>query len=100
MLSKSNILQLLQQCKPKYENEGLKLVGLFGSYATDNQNNFSDVDIAYTIDYDKFSQKYKDGFSKLIRIEDVKNELQDTFKTKVDLVPTNNKQLFKDIIYV
>ena len=100
MLSKKTILPLLQQFKPKYEDEGLNLIGLFGSYATDKQNSFSDIDIAYKINHDKFSLKYRDGFSKLLRIEDIKQELQNIFKTKIDLVPTNNKKLFKDIIYV
>jgi len=61
---------------------------------------FSDIDIAYKLDYDKFSQKYKDGFSKLLRIDDIKEELQQTFKTKIDFVPNSNKKLLKDIVYV
>jgi predicted nucleotidyltransferase len=100
MLQKSEILSKLKELKPTYEKEGLILLGLFGSYAKDSQNNFSDIDIAYKVDYDKFSQKYKDGFSKILRIDDIKNELQQTFKTKVDFVPDNNKSLLKDIVYV
>jgi len=100
VLTKSDILSKLKELKPNYEKEGLILLGLFGSYAKDTQNNFSDIDIAYKIDYDKFSQNYKDGFSKLLRIDDIKKELQQTFKIKVDFVPDNNKELFKDIIYV
>lgn len=100
VLTKSDILSKLKELKPNYEKEGLILLGLFGSYAKDTQNNFSDIDIAYKIDYDKFSQNYKDGFSKLLRIDDIKKELQQTFKTKIDFVPDNNKEILKGIIYV
>ncbi len=97
---KNEIISKLKEIKPKYEREGLILLGLFGSYAKDTQNEFSDIDIAYKLDYDKFSQKYKDGFSKLLRIDDVKSELQQVFKRKIDFVPDSNRELFKDIIYV
>lgn len=100
MLNKNDIVSKLQELKPKYEQEGLIILGLFGSYTKDKQNDFSDIDIAYKLDYDKFSQKYKDGFSKLLRIDDIKSELQQTFKTKIDFVPDSNKSLLKDIVYV
>lgn len=100
MLSKGDIVSKLKELKPKYEQEGLILLGLFGSYAKDNQTNFSDIDIAYKLDYAKFSQKYRDGFSKLLRIDDVKSELQQIFKAKIDFVPDSNKELLKDIVYV
>lgn len=99
-LQKNEIVSKLKELKPKYEQEGLILLGLFGSYAKGTQNNFSDIDVAYKLDYDKFSQKYKDGFSKLLRIDDIKNELQQTFKTKVDFVPDSNKEILTGLIYV
>ena len=71
-----------------------------GSYATETQSTFSDIDIAYKIDYDKFSKNYKAGFSKILRIDDIKEELQQTFKTKIDFVPDNNKSILSDIIYL
>ncbi|MGE4420297.1 MAG: nucleotidyltransferase family protein [Sulfurimonas sp.] len=100
MLEKKEIISKLKELKPVYEQDGLIIVGLFGSYAKDTQNDFSDIDIAYKLNYDKFSKKYKDGFSKILKIDDIKEELQHLFKTKVDLVPDNNKALFKEIVYV
>lgn len=100
VLQKSYIVSKLKELKPKYENEGLILLGLFGSYAKDTQDDFSDIDIAYKIDYDKFSKKYRDGFSKLLRIDTIKDELQQIFKTKIDFVPNSNRELLKDIVYV
>lgn len=100
MLEKTTILSKLKEFKLDYEQEGLIILGLFGSYAKNTQNKFSDIDVAYKIDYDKFSQKYKDGLSKILRIDDIKEELQKTFKTKVDFVPDTNKVIMRDLIYV
>ncbi len=100
MLQKNEIISKLKELKPLYEEEGLILLGVFGSYAKNTQNNFSDIDIAYKLDYDKFSLKYKDGFSKILRIDDIKEELEKTFKTKIDFVPDNNKSILSDIVYV
>jgi len=100
MPQKSEILSTLKELKPTYEKEGLILLGLFGSYAKDTQTKISDIDIAYKLDYDKFSLKYKDGFAKLLRIEDIKKELQTLFKTPIDLVPDTNKSILKDLISV
>jgi len=100
MSQKSEILLTLKKLKPLYEKEGLILLGLFGSYAKDTQTKYSDIDIAYKLDYDKFSQKYVGGFSKLLRIDAVKKELQDIFKKPIDFIPNNNKTIMKDLIYV
>jgi predicted nucleotidyltransferase len=100
MSDKNSILSTLKKLKPIYEKEGLVLLGLFGSYARDTQTRFSDIDIAYKIDYDKFSSKYKDGFSKILRIDEIKKELQETFHTRVDLVPDSNKSILKELINV
>jgi len=100
MPQKNEILLKLKELKPQYEKEGLIILGLFGSYAKDTQTKFSDIDIAYKLDYDKFSQKYKGGFAKLLRIDDIKKELQNIFKTSIDLVPDSNKSILKDLINV
>ena len=100
MNKKEEILDQLKQLKPIYQKEGLTLLGLFGSYAKNTQTKYSDIDIAYKLDYDKFSQKYVGGFAKLLRIDDIKKELQDIFKTKIDFVPDSNKSILKDLIYV
>jgi len=37
VLNKKDIISKLKELKPKYEQEGLILLGLFGSYAKDKQ---------------------------------------------------------------
>ena len=100
MNKKSEILDQLKKLKPIYQKEGLILLGLFGSYAKDTQTKYSDIDIAYKLYYDKFSQKYIGGFAKLLRIDDIKKELQEIFKKPIDLVPDSNKAIMKDLIHV
>lgn len=99
-MNKNEILSKLKELKPTYEKEGLILLGLFGSYAKNTQTKFSDIDVAYKLDYDRFSLNYKGGFAKLLRIDDIKKELQSIFKTPIDLVPDSNKSILKDLISI
>ena len=94
---KSKTMTLLRELSSKYKQEGLILQGVFGSYARGEDDHFSDIDIAYKIDHDKF---YKDdAFKKLIRIEEIKKELEKKLKKRVDMVPLNksNGSLYAEI---
>ena len=100
-MTKNDILEKLSKKKDYVQNTfEVEKIGLFGSYAKDTQNEFSDIDIAYRLDYNKFSQKYVDGFSKLLRIEEMKDELKKIFKKNIDFVPDKNKKILQGIIYV
>ena len=99
-MKKEDILNKLKELKPIYQNEGLEILGVFGSYAKETNTKYSDIDIAYKLDYDKFSKKYIGGFSKILRINEIKDELKAIFKTEVDFVSDSNKKIMKDLIYV
>lgn len=99
-MKKEEILNKLKELKPIYQNEGLEILGVFGSYAKDTNTEYSDIDIAYKLDYDKFSKKYIGGFSKILRIDEIKDELKSIFKKEVDFVSDSNKKIMKDLIYV
>jgi len=89
MNTKNEIIKNITILNEKYQNTGFKIAGLFGSYARGTQDSFSDVDLTYIIDHDKF---YKDdAFAKLAKIEEIKSELEKKFHTKVDLIPLNTK---------
>lgn len=100
MLSKTEILSTLKKLKLLYASDGIILLGLFGSYSKDTQTKFSDIDIAYEIDKEKFKKNYHGGFAKLLKIDDIRKELQSIFKKPVDLVSNSNKNILKDMIYV
>ena len=102
----AKILELLSESKELYVKEGVLLLGFFGSYAKNTYDKYSDVDIAYTLDHEKFSKTYKDGFSKILRLEEIKKTLEQRLHKNVDLVSldSNNttliEQIKKEIIYV
>ena len=50
-MDKSSIINHLQLVKPLYQKEGLTILGLFGSFAKNCETKYSDIDIAYKIDY-------------------------------------------------
>ncbi|MBS9782464.1 MAG: nucleotidyltransferase domain-containing protein [Arcobacter sp.] len=99
-VTKKEILDKLKELKPLYSSQGIEILGLFGSYARNEQDYFSDIDIAYKLDYEKLSKYYKTGFEKILKLDDIKNELQEIFKKNIDFVSDKNKKLLKDIIYV
>jgi len=101
-----NIASLISDKKKQYLQEGFEIVGIFGSYARGNASKYSDVDIAYKLDYATFDKQFKGGFSKLLRIEEIKDELQKLLHLKVDLISMNSdnirfkKKIEKDMLYV
>jgi len=89
MLNKEKILQILHRYNEKHNTNGFSLVSLFGSYARDENDIFSDIDLTYKINHEKF---YKDdAFAKLAKIDEIKKELQNKLHRKVDLIPANTK---------
>jgi len=101
-----NITSHISEIKKQYQHEGFEIVGIFGSYAQNKADKYSDVDIAYKMDYETFNKKFKGGFAKILRIEEIKEELQKLLHIKVDLVPldrnntTFENEINKDIVYV
>jgi predicted nucleotidyltransferase len=98
MLTTETILNKLNSLKKGYEKEGIILYALFGSFAKETFDRDSDIDIAYKLNYEQFSKHYKDGFAKLLRLQNIKEELESVFGVKVDFVPY--KERFEECIYV
>jgi uncharacterized protein len=44
------VIDTLKNLKPKYQQDGFNIIALFGSYATNSQNNSSDIDLLYDVD--------------------------------------------------
>jgi predicted nucleotidyltransferase len=99
-MTRNEILQRLGEMKKRYEKEGFELLGIFGSVAEGTADRFSDLDIAYRIDYDRFSKTYRDGFSKILRIDEIRKELEEEFHRKVDLVSGKSETVIEKMIHV
>jgi len=91
------ILDTLKNIKSKYQKDGFNIIALFGSYATNSQNNSSDIDLLYEVDK-TFLEKYK-GFQSVSKVLDIQKELSSLFHTKVDSTsPSGLNQRIKDEI--
>jgi hypothetical protein len=82
-MNKQDILNYLKSQQDKYNNKfGIKFIGLFGSFAREEANDKSDIDILYEIQKDKKLSMFT--YLKLI------NKLENSFHRKVDLVRETN----------
>lgn len=76
MKSKSEILYLLSQYKPKVESlYGITRIGVFGSVARGEQSDDSDVDICY-----------EGKAPSLLTLDLIQSDLEHLFEAKVDMV--------------
>lgn len=73
------ILQFLHEHFQELQGMGITKIGLFGSYARNEQEANSDIDLIFTMDNITFTQWM-----------DVWNYLEDHFREKIDLVPEQN----------
>ena len=98
-MNKQDILNYLQSNQEYYYNQfGIQFIGLFGSFARNEANDNSDIDILYKIEKDKKLSIFK--YLKLTK------QLEDYFNKKIDLVrdetlkPQVKNYIQKDISYV
>jgi|LGOV01.1.fsa_nt_gb predicted nucleotidyltransferase len=103
-MKKEQILYELKKLQPLYLEEGILLLGLFGSYANETQDSTSDVDILIETT-PKFLKKYR-GFKAFSRLDEIKNDLKKIFKKDIDLVDKvgleqhNNNYILENTLYV
>jgi predicted nucleotidyltransferase len=83
-LYKSTILSKLKEMNPTYEKDGIKLLGLFGSYARDEANENSDIDILIETT-PLFLEKYR-GLRAYVKLDEIKNDLKKIFNKNIDIV--------------
>mgnify|MGYP000084269348 CR=1 FL=1 len=96
---KQDILNYLKSNQEYYHDQfGVKFIGLFGSFARDEANDNSDIDILYQIEKDKKLSMFK--YLKLTK------QLEDYFHKKIDLVRDETLKsqiknyIHRDIAYV
>jgi len=101
---KEQIFTKLKELKPIYEKDGFIILGVFGSYARDEANEKSDIDILYKLDTDKFLSKYS-GFKAINRLVEIKKEIANIFKKDVDIADistlskTGKKYILNEVVY-
>ena len=95
------IKEKLQHEKEHYAKEGFCILGVFGSYARDEETKDSDIDILYELD-SKFIQNHL-GFTAFSRLSTIKDELKNSFGVDVDIAAksglskTGKKYILKEL---
>ncbi|HHH19149.1 MAG TPA: nucleotidyltransferase domain-containing protein [Campylobacterales bacterium] len=102
-ITQEKILHFLEELKPSLEAKGIQKIALFGSYATNRENVYSDIDIAI--------QKEPNFLKKHSPYEyfEILNTLKETVSQKlhrnIDLFDLDSNSSFlhtiqKELIYV
>ena len=86
-LNSKTIIEKIKQEKVKLKEKGVKKIGLFGSYAKDNQKQSSDID--FLVEFDEIDF---DNYVELMFL------LKKLFKRKIDIVIEKN--LIPELNYV
>ena len=99
-MTKNEILDYLSELK---SNSIFKEVGLFGSYAKNDFDSFSDVDIAVRMDSQYL--KTHDVWDYFDAIESMRKSIMQRFHLKSDIFDLDSvsplkEKIIKDIIYV
>ena len=95
---KDDIYKKIWILKDKYQSSGFIIIGVFGSYARDEEKKDSDIDILYEIDK-TFVKKYG-GWGAITQLELIKDEIKKLLNiSKVDLATSDsNNQTLQKII--
>ena len=102
-MDRQTILQTLQTLRPELEAEGVRVIGLFGSYARGDTTRESDIDILIETT-DRFIETHG-GFGSVIRLDEIKQQLQTLLGRKVDLAdkkglsPIGEKYILPEVIH-
>ena len=88
-MTQQELIEKLQVLKPILKEDGITLIGIFGSFARNEQTEQSDVDILYDIDNPKAFAKRFGGFGAFSRLEELKQFIAKNLNSKVDFVAKN-----------
>ena len=96
-MKKETLLEILQANRAQIKSFGISLLGIFGSFARNEQTNTSDIDVI--VEFEKGKKSYK-KFIGLV------NYLEDLLKRKVDVLtfqsisPILKEEIEKEVTYV
>ena len=97
MVSKELILSEIKQQRKKLQNHGIARIGLFGSYAREEQTEKSDIDILIEFEPEK------ENFDNYMTVYDLLENLFSNKKvevvTKNGLSPYIGPKILKEVIY-
>jgi len=97
------ILDYLKELKPLLKSQGIEELALFGSYATNQQNVYSDIDIAIKKD-ENFLKNYS-PYSYFEILSSIKEKIRKKLHRNIDIFDLDSNSGFansikKELIYV
>ncbi|MEK6658297.1 MAG: nucleotidyltransferase domain-containing protein [Campylobacterota bacterium] len=98
------IIEQIKFLKNLLRGDGFIIDGIFGSYARDESNLQSDIDILYHLENSFYEQN--GGFAGFKKLEEIKNFMSKTLEKKVDIAPKNNlsktaqRYILSEVVYV
>jgi predicted nucleotidyltransferase len=96
MPTQKDVLTFLTTIKPQLQENGIKQVGLFGSYARNNATLTSDIDIAIKLDKNYLDKN--DVWNYFNEINKIKGMVYNKFQIKSDIFDLDSSSVFKDKI--
>ncbi|TPV33796.1 nucleotidyltransferase family protein [Paucihalobacter ruber] len=96
-LNRETLIEILKQNKTQLEEFGVLEIGLFGSYATSNENDDSDVDILVNLNKDK--KTFRNFLSLNYFLEKLIGKKVDLV-TRQSLSPYIGPHILNSIVYV
>jgi len=102
-MTKKEIIEYLKSIKPIFQKKGIEEIALFGSFAQEDTNIYSDIDIAIKKSRD-FIEK-QGAYEYFNVINEIKYMLIKKFGKNVDILDLDSKSPFlkdikEDLIYV
>ena len=94
--NKEEIVTFLKDIKDTFAKEGVLIVGLFGSFAKNSENIYSDIDIAIKKDKTILQKDYAYRYFEIL--SNLKKEIKQTFSKNVDILDIDSKSEFLDSI--
>ena len=97
MTSKEYILSVMKQHKKELQNFGIIRIGLFGSYAREEQSEKSDIDIL--IEFEPEKENFDNYMSAYDMLENLFNNEKIEIVTKNGLSPYIGPKILKEVVY-
>ena len=97
MTSKEHILSEMKQQKMELQNLGIVSIGLFGSYAREDQSKKSDIDIL--IEFHPEKENFDNYMTVYDMLENLFADEKVEIVTKNGLSPHIGPQILKEVIY-
>ncbi|HIP46022.1 MAG TPA: nucleotidyltransferase domain-containing protein [Campylobacterales bacterium] len=95
-VTQKSILKYLKEIKPQLQKNGIEKIGLFGSYATEKADIYSDIDLAFQLQKEYLEKRSVWEYFDLR--EKIQHMITQKFHLKCDLLDLDSNSDIKESI--